>query len=499
MTARILIVEDEGLVAEEIAMRVQRVGHEIAGVVDNAAAAFESARRSRPDMALVDINLKGALSGIEIAKRFRAEYDVPVIFLTAHADPGTLREATATEPFGYIVKPFEERVLAATLETALRRREAEMRLASMERWLAATMSSIGDAVIATDAEYRISFMNRTAERLCGYAAREAYGLPAGEVFKLRCTANGGLWEAIEHAMRERAAVDLEGCLLETRDGCIPIDKTLAPIQDAAGNVSGIVIVFRDATQRKRYEAQLRELNAQLEEKVRRRTAQLEAANAELASFSYSIAHDLRAPLRAINGFAQRVLHDHSHSLDGEGRRLLQVVTSRAAQMSKMIDDYLQLSGLSRMDLQYKALDVTRLAQEAWSDAIAGVARPPLLQLEPLPATRGDERLMRQVWINLLSNAVKFTRTVDEPRVRVSGWEEGRFVHYRVEDNGVGFDPAQAAKLFRMFERLHTQSEFEGSGIGLCTVQRIVHRHEGDVTIEGAPGRGARVDFWLPKG
>jgi PAS domain S-box-containing protein len=369
----------------------------------------------------------------------------------------------------------------------------------MEHWLAATMSSIGDGVIATDRDFRVNFINPVAESLCAMPAAAALGRPIIEVFRLRgprCTA---LDELIEHATHSGLAVQLDECELERADGtALAIDDTVAPIRDASGKVGGVVVVFRDARERQRHEQEMRNLNAELEDKVRRRTAQLQAANHELASFSYSIAHDLRAPLRAINGFASLVMTEHGASLGEEGHRLLDVVVTRAAQMSRMIDDYLRLSGLSHVQLLTRELDMTQCARDAWASVTAGLERVPELQLEELPRVRGDEGLIRQVWVNLLSNAAKFSREATQPRVRVSAEVEPAQVRYRVEDNGVGFDPAQASKLFRVFERLHTRHEFEGEGIGLCIVQRILHRHEGDVTIRGVPGGGATVEFTLPR-
>jgi PAS domain S-box-containing protein len=363
--AHVLIVEDEGLVAEEIALHVRRMGHSVSAVVDNASDAFACARTVRPDMALLDINLKGALSGIDVARRFRSEFGVPVIFLTAHADPATLQQATEAEPFGYIVKPFDQRTLAATLETALRRHAAETKLAKMEHWLAATMSSIGDGVIATDREFHVSFINPVAERLCGWPNGSALGRAVADVLRLRGAHVASVEEVIAEATSESLVIGLAECELQTADGTIlPIDDTVAPIRDESGKVGGVVIVFRDARERKQHEEELRRLNTELEEQVRRRTAQLQAANHELASFSYSIAHDLRAPLRAINSFATLVMDRHGTALDGEGRRLLEVVVSRAGQMARMIDDYLKLSGLSHVALSRKRLDMTQLAREA---------------------------------------------------------------------------------------------------------------------------------------
>lgn len=495
----ILVIEDESLVAEDLSMRLEQLGYEVGGVVDNAADAFSYVSVVRPDFALVDINIKGTLTGIDVARRFREEFDVPVVFLTAHADATTLKEATTTEPFGYIVKPFDKRSLAATLETAMRRRRAEQKLAKMERWLATTMNSIGDAVITIDGELCVSYVNPVAEQLSGWTQEQAIGRPVVDVFRIRTPSGETFANVIEQAMREGVVVNLDEADLTRRDGSVlPIDDSVAPIRDDGGRMTGLVIVFRDASMRKRQEQQLRELHGELEDKVQRRIAQLEAANQDLSSFAHSVAHDLRAPLRAINEFTTRLVEEHGASLPSEGQRLLSVVTGRASQMATMIDDYLRLSGLSHVGLARGRVDMTQLVKAAWSTVTAGVAQPPALFLTELPEVYADEGLLRQVWINVLSNAVKFSRHSASPEVRISGRGDANIVRYCVQDNGAGFDPAYAGKLFKAFERLHSPSEYEGNGIGLCIVQRIVNRHEGDVTVTGEMGVGASVEFWLPK-
>jgi PAS domain S-box-containing protein len=342
------------------------------------------------------------------------------------------------------------------------------------------------------------FINPAAQRMCGVSESAALGRPVGEVFSISGPQCADLAEVIREAAIEGVAVGLDECELHGQGGRqIAIDDTLAPIRDENGRVTGVVIVFRDATQRRAHEEAQRRLNVELEERVQRRTAQLQAANEELEAFAYSIAHDLRAPLRAIIGFATRVVDNHSAALDAEGRRLLDVVASRAGQMSRMIDDYLRLSRFSHVSLHYQQLDMTQLAREAWSIVASEAKTPPDLALAELPPAMGDRELILQVWTNLLGNAVKFTRTAARPHVRVSATRDEHALRYVVEDNGVGFDPAYGSRLFHLFERLHSQREFEGSGVGLCIVQRVLHRHEGDIAISGRPGEGARVEFWLP--
>ena len=244
------------------------------------------------------------------------------------------------------------------------------------------------------------------------------------------------------------------------------------------------------------ELQIRELNASLEQQTRR----LEVANQELEAFSYSVSHDLRAPLRAIDGFSRILEEDHGPRLEAEARRLLGVVRQGAQQMGRLIDDLLGFSRVGRQPMARGPVEMTRLAQAVAEDVKAQTdGRRVELTIGSLPSAEGDEALLRQVWVNLLSNAVKFTRGREVGRIEVSGQITPEGACYTVRDNGVGFDMQYLHKLFGVFQRLHRQEEFEGTGVGLALVQRIVHRHGGRVWAEGRVDEGATVSFVLPRG
>src|SRR5579875_2195699 len=230
------------------------------------------------------------------------------------------------------------------------------------------------------------------------------------------------------------------------------------------------------------------------------TVALEAANQDLEAFSYSVSHDLRAPLRAIDGFARILEEDHAARLDAEGRRVLKVIRDNAAQMGRLIDDLLALARLGRKDLEATSIDMTALVGEVIAE-IRGEepAHPMTARIAALVPAAGDPGMVRQVLANLLRNAWKFTRGRAEPSVEVSCAPNGTEVAYAVRDNGVGFDMAHADKLFGIFQRLHRTDEFEGNGIGLALVRRIVERHGGRVWAEAAPDRGATFYFTLPRG
>ena len=243
-------------------------------------------------------------------------------------------------------------------------------------------------------------------------------------------------------------------------------------------------------------ARVKDYADQLESRVLERTAELEVANKDLASFSYSVSHDLRAPLRAVDGYAQMLEEDYAARLDDEGRRMLAAVRGNSQRMGQLIDDLLAFSRLGRQAVAKQPVDMAVLVNEVCREA-AGNA-PVSISVGPLPPTRADPRLLKQALLNLVANAVKYSSKRDDARVEIAGSEDISETLYWVRDNGAGFDMRYAAKLFGVFQRLHSQEEFPGTGVGLAIVQRVVTRHGGRVWAEGKPGEGACFYLALPR-
>ncbi|MBS1188631.1 MAG: hypothetical protein H6R10_423 [Rhodocyclaceae bacterium] len=261
-----------------------------------------------------------------------------------------------------------------------------------------------------------------------------------------------------------------------------------------GSVGGLIGTLLDISDRKQHEREREHLLSELE----RRAAALDAANKELESFAYSVSHDLRAPLRAIDGFSRMVLEGYGGQLDDEGRRKLQVVRDSAQHMGQLIGDILAFSRMARQEMAQRTVDMEAMAREVAEEVRQSEPERAIeFAFSPLPPARGDPALLRQVWANLLGNAVKFTRQRPVARIEVGGRTEGGEAIYWVKDNGAGFDMQYAGKLFGVFQRLHRQDEFEGTGVGLAIVQRILQRHGGRIWGEGTPGSGAIFHFALP--
>ena len=258
------------------------------------------------------------------------------------------------------------------------------------------------------------------------------------------------------------------------------------------------VIFEDFTHYKVTEERINKLNTELEKKVKERTAELEVAVKDLESFSYSVSHDLRGPLRAIDGFSRILLEDYSSEVDDEGTRFLGIIRDNANRMGKLIDDILNFSRTGRKEIDMRPVDIGGLSDSVFKELSASVPERKIdFKNGELPSAHGDLSMIRQVLVNLISNAIKFTGTRDVAVIEMDARKEGDHIVYSLRDNGVGFDMKFKEKLFAVFQRLHSVDEFEGTGAGLAIAKRIINKHGGRVWAEGTVGEGATFWFSLP--
>lgn len=376
--------------------------------------------------------------------------------------------------------------------------EAELsqeRLQLSEHRIRTIIETASDAFIAIDSDGRIGEWNAQAERMLGWKREEVMGERLSDLVipeRYREAHRTGLERYLREGYGPVLNRRIEISALDRSGREFPIELTIWPTH-AATRVS-FNAFLQDITERKAAQDAIRRLNSELTAQTR----QLADTNRELESFSYSVSHDLRAPLRHMSGYAQILREEAGEQLDPSSLRYLDEITTSARRMGALIDDLLAFSRLSRQTLTPIQVDMNAVVSDAMRDA--GLTQNPQVQIDiaALPRAHGDPVLLRQVWSNLLSNAVKYSAPRGpQAQIRVEGERESDLVRYRVRDNGVGFDPRYAHKLFGVFQRLHPQDEFEGTGVGLAIVHRIVSRHRGHVSAHSAPGEGAEFVFELP--
>jgi PAS domain S-box-containing protein len=359
-----------------------------------------------------------------------------------------------------------------------------------------------DPLVTIDPEGTITDVNAATEQVTGYTRSELIGTDFSDYF----TDPGKARSGYRQVFSEGRVRNYELSIRRSDRKITPVLYNASVYKDEAGKVIGVFAAARDITERKLAQEALQKLLADMEVRVKERTKELseanealQAANKELESFSYSVSHDLRAPLLTIDGFSRMVLKGYADKLDDEGRRKLNVIRGSSQKMGQLIDDLLSFSRLGRKELVNTRLDMEALVRTAWTElTLLNPERRIQFSVQKLPHASGDQALIKEVLVNLLSNAFKFSKFRETATVEVGAYPEKERNVYFVKDNGVGFDMQYYDKLFSVFQRLHSAEEFEGTGVGLAIVQRIVRRHGGSVWAEGKVGEGATFYFTLAR-
>ena len=417
----------------------------------------------------------------------RPSLEHPHGFLVAGVSP----RRALDERYWTFLELVAEHVVAA-INHALAYIEQRERATEDERFRRLVEAVRDYAIFMLDPQGRIAIWNAGAQAFNGYEAHEILGKHFSVFYPADDQDAGKPEEELRIATSEGRFEDEDWRV--RKDGSrFWANVIITPIRDARGELTGFAKVSRDLTERRRAEEELRALVQRLGE----RTRELEYANAELDGFSYSVSHDLRAPLRAIDGFARILLEEHAPGLDDDGKRVVQIIRKNTQKMGQLIDALLNFARFGRQEMRVVLLNMTGMARKAAGEVLEP-ERSIDFRIAELPPAEGDSALIQQVWVNLLGNAVKYTRSRSPAIIEVTADARDGEVVYTVEDNGVGFDQQFQNKLFGVFQRLHSASEFEGTGVGLALVQRIVQRHGGRVNAEGRLGEGATFSFALPK-
>lgn len=496
----ILIVEDERIVAMDIQQTLNDLGYDAASVASSADEAMACAEARRPELVLMDIRINGPRDGIETAEALKRLFDVPIVFLTAHADETTLRRAKSTAPHGYLLKPIKAAELRSVVEVSLFRHDMERRQRERDRWFAATLESIADAVVAVGLDGRVTFMNPVAEALTGVPATEGVGRPAAEVLRLVAPSTGEVELPVLQALRRRDIVVLPEARLvnvTTGEQRLIVD-TAAPVVDARSNQTlGAVMVFRDITEQQRMQARL--------EMIERL--------ASLGTLAAGVAHEVNNPLTVVVANSEYVKGELEQlCLDAAAGPPTADATDRTRHVAQALDDVSSAAariGQIVADLKAFArpvppasgqVDVVRSVEwaiRATAHEFRTRARV-VRKLEPVPPVEADDVRLGQVIVNLLTNAAQAIPRGQAGSHEVTvatGLDAAGRVVITVRDTGAGIPEAVRAHIFEPF--FTTKRDDGGTGLGLAICHGIVTALGGDISVESEEGRGTTVRVSLP--
>lgn len=484
---KILVVEDERIVARDLQVRLSNLGYQLTGTAASKPEALASAQQDRPDVVLMDIRLNGAPDGIDAARELRAAFNLPIIYLTGHSDSATLSQARTTEPFGYILKPFENRELVAAIETAVYKHLAETRLreANTRLQLAQRAGRVGV----------FDWNRETGELYVTPELEEMRMAPAGSIRDI-----DDLWSVTDPLEQQATQTRFADWIRSNRgeeswEHRIPVNT--GPVRwvqvrahvyrDSAGQPLRIIGTEVDITGRKEMEVALIA-----------KEKELERSNADLQAYAYTIAHDLQEPVRTLVCGVELIERDLAQKLTTPQQRLLFFVKNSAERLRSMIAVLLDYSRLAQQDDESASeADCNRVVTTVRESLQALIAETGAhIESAQLPTVAISESRAAQLFQNLIGNALKFRRPDVAPQVNISAERLGEFWRFVVADNGMGFDMVYAERIFGVFKRLHAR-EVEGTGIGLSVCKRIVESAGGSIRAESVVCQGSKFVFTLP--
>ena len=487
---RVLVVEDEGIIARDITSMLEQLGYEVSGQAGTGADALRLASNVPADLVLMDIKIRGNKDGIETAAEIRKLYDIPVVFLTSHADSDTLRRANQTEPFGYVVKPFNEADLKVAIEVGFNRHRLQLEAESKRVWFDSALTSISDAVIATDSDGYIAFFNGGAEQLTGWNRRDALHRRFYEVVQMRDDHGQSNSVDLDMVMASDKPLPFASALVRHKNGTEQaVVGSIGPMRrEGSGLIYGAVIILREASE-------LSQAGRALDQ----RDSFLRRSNKHLQELSYALSHDLREPVRNISCFAQLLERHDAQLLDEEAREYLNFIAEGARRIDSQLTALRQFHQAGNcLVVSTPGTDAKASCLEAWArleqNASEQGAR---LDVSALPTVDVPAAALTDIFEHLLSNALRF-RSDNAPLIRVTAIRLEDYWQFTVEDNGLGFDHEDSERIFRLFTKAHDPKRC-GPGVGLAICRRLVEGVGGRIWAKSKPGEGACFSFTLPAG
>jgi PAS domain S-box-containing protein len=451
--------------------------------------ALKKALSENIDLIILDVQMPG-MDGFEVAQILKSKKrtrNIPIIFATAESkERKFIMKGYDEGGIDYLFKPLDPDIVRAKVTVLLKLQLQQKELLEKNMALqnsALLINNSADIIGIINAEtFVIEEINQAFTDILGYTKEEARGRSILSFLTAEEAA----------AIKKRNETADHRLSFETRIGCKDAERKWLHWKIVVSNGKWFFNA-RDVTEQKLVDEKVRKLNAELQSNL----TQLENTNKELESFSYSVSHDLRSPLRALSGYSRIMEQEYAPQLDAEARRLLTNIQSNAQRMGMLIDDLLSFSRLGRKEVQRSNVDMNRMVESALDELNKAIEHHAAITVGQLPEALVDHALFHQVWINLISNAIKYSSKQEKPQIQIGAHPDLAETTYFIKDNGAGFDMHYADKLFGVFQRLHKTTEFEGTGVGLAIVQRIITKHGGRIWANAEKNKGATFYFTLP--
>jgi PAS domain S-box-containing protein len=506
MPTKVLVVEDETITAIVIAEYLQQLGYTVIDTVNSGTGAIASASQNRPDLVLMDINLKrNDLDGITTATQIREQFKIPVIYLTAYSDDTTLERAKITEPFGYIIKPFNERDLRVAIENALYKHQIEQQLVEQNKLLSTILHSTADGVVATNETGAITYMNPTAEAMIGWSLMEAKGQNITDVIRFVDKKKGKSAEnpAIK-VFQEGKIIYLDDYMaLVAKDGTkTPVRDKTSPIFKDTDTPTSVILILGDTSECR--QAEQLEAEVAQSQQVKAQAQQLLAAEQELDELKSrlisTISHEYRTPLTVIQTSAE-ILRNYGTRFSEEKKAThLNRIQAAVQRMTQLVNDVLTFAEAEASILPYNPApwDVEAFCHKLIEEQQSIVGERCILNFmtkNTCGTANLDAKLLHSILSNLLTNAIKYSSTGNT--VSLSSWRENKHIIFQVQDQGIGIPLAEQERLFSPFFRASNVGLVQGTGMGLSIVKKCVDLHGGQISIESEVGVGTTVTVALP--
>jgi len=476
-----MVVEDESIISEDIKRTLIYLGYDVVATCPSGEKAIPTADELLPELILMDIKLEGDLDGIETAEKIYKKHRIPIIFLTSYSNDKTLEGAALSEPYGYVLKPFEERELHATIEMAFYKHKMQKKLRRKEKKYRDIFENAIEAIFVLQGDY-FQFFNNQMIEYTGYSEEDLKLKPFFEIIhpEDRIVAISNYRRRIQH----EEVPNYNSYRFIGKDSEVKWMKVNSVVIDWEGETATLNFMS-DETEQKLAEIKQRSL-----------VDKLERVNAELKDFAYIVSHDLKAPLRAISSLANWISTDYADNFDEDGKEQMKLLISRVKRMHNLIVGILEYSRVGRIKEEIVEIDLEELVGEA----IDIISPPENIKIEvegKLPDIQFERTRIDQVFQNLISNAVKFNDK-EEGKISISCTSQGKNWQFRVSDNGPGVEKRHFDRIFKIFQTLQPRDEFESTGVGLTLIKKIIEQYDGKIWIESVVGEGTTFLFTIPK-